>query len=78
MCKVLGSSDARQKATVARHLIAAWKDATLALGNQSRRRIDRTAMIAHFCVHRVRCHGSEFPNLPQAESRFFMRLPILN
>ena len=78
MCKVLGTSDARQKATAARHLIAAWKDATLVLGNQSRRRIDRTAMIAHYCVHCVRCHGSELSNLPKAESRFFMRLSILN
>ena len=78
MCKVLGTSDARQKATAVRHLIAARKDATLALGNKPRRWIDRVAMIAHYCVHRVRCHGSELPNLPQAEWRFFMRLPILN
>ena len=34
ICEVLGISDARQKATATRHLIAARKDATLALGNQ--------------------------------------------
>ena len=32
MCGVLGISDARQKATSTRHLVAAWKDARLALG----------------------------------------------
>ena len=35
ICEVLGISDARQKATATRHLVAAWKDATLVLGNQS-------------------------------------------
>ena len=78
MFKVLGTSDARQKATAARHLIAAWKDTTFALGNQPRRWIDRAAMITHYCVHRVSYHGSELPNLPQVEWRFYMRLPILN
>jgi uncharacterized ferritin-like protein (DUF455 family) len=34
ICDVLCISDARQKATATRHLVAAWKDATLALGNQ--------------------------------------------
>ena len=34
MCKVLGTSDARQKATATRHLVAAWKDATLKLSDQ--------------------------------------------
>ena len=34
ICEVLGISDARQKATAARHLVAAWKEAILALGNQ--------------------------------------------
>ena len=34
ICEALGISDARQKATAARRLAAAWKDATLALGNQ--------------------------------------------
>jgi hypothetical protein len=33
-CEVLGISDARQKAIAARHLVAVWKGATLALGNQ--------------------------------------------
>ena len=37
---MLGTSDAWQKAVAARHLIAAWKDATLALGNQPP--LDRT------------------------------------
>ncbi len=31
---MLGISDTRQKATSTRHLVAAWKDATLALGKQ--------------------------------------------
>ena len=35
ICEALGISDARQKATAARRLAAAWKDATLALGNQT-------------------------------------------
>ena len=35
ICGALGISDTRRKATAARHLVAAWKDATLALGNQS-------------------------------------------
>ena len=34
LCEVLGISDPRQKATTARHLVAAWKDTTLALGNE--------------------------------------------
>ena len=34
ICDVLCISDARQKATATRRLVAAWKDATLALGNQ--------------------------------------------
>ena len=34
ICEVLGISDARQKATATRHLVAMWKDAALALGNQ--------------------------------------------
>ena len=32
--EALGISDARQKATASHHLVAAWKDATVALGNQ--------------------------------------------
>ena len=31
-CEVLDISGARKKATAARHLVAAWKDTTLALG----------------------------------------------
>ena len=34
ICDVLCISDARQKAKATRHLVAAWRDATLALGNQ--------------------------------------------
>ena len=34
ICEVLGISDARQKATAMCHLVAAWKDTTLGLGNQ--------------------------------------------
>ena len=34
ICEVLGISDARQKATATRHLVVAWNDATLKLGNQ--------------------------------------------
>ena len=34
ICDVLCISDARQKATATRHLVSAWKDATLKLGNQ--------------------------------------------
>ena len=32
--EVLGILNARQKVTATRHLVASWKDATLALGNQ--------------------------------------------
>ena len=38
ICEVFGISDARQKAIAASHLVAAWKGATLALGNQPRDR----------------------------------------
>ena len=45
--EVLGISDARQKATSTRHLVAAWKDATLALGTQPGRN-GQAALITHY------------------------------
>jgi hypothetical protein len=74
---VLCIADARQKANTTRHLVTAWKDATLALGTQPRRN-GQAALIAHYCVHLVECHGGASLNLPQAKSRFFMPLPISN
>ena len=44
---VLCISDARQKATATRHLVAAWKDATLALGTQPGRN-GQAALITHY------------------------------